>query len=65
MIKCSPWGIEVKPFPLLQRKMKQYLRQKETIATHFANRSYKTRSKATPVRQHQLVTLTRLNKDKL
>ena len=26
--RCSPWGTEVKPFPSLQRKMKEYLRQR-------------------------------------
>ena len=61
--------------------MMEYLRQKQTIATPFANRSYQSRSKATPVRSQAITTqlrpkatpvkrcktasLTRPHKDKL
>ena len=65
VIRCSTWGTQVKPFPSLQRKMREYLRWRQTIATPFANRSYQARPKATPVRRHNLVTLTTPNKDKL
>ena len=43
----------------------EYIRQRQTIATHFTNRSYQLRPKATPVRKHNLVTLTTPHKDKL
>ena len=63
VIKCSPWGIKVNPFTSLQRKMMEYLSQRQIIANPFANRPYQARPKATPVRRCQLVTLTRCNKD--
>ena len=65
VIKCRPWGSEVKPFPSLQRKIMGDLRQRQTITTPFANRSYQPRPKATPVRRHNLVTLSRPHKYKL
>ena len=57
VIKCSPQGTEVKPFLSPQRKMMEYIRQRQVIATPFANRSYQPRPKATPVRRCNLVTL--------
>ena len=65
VIKCSPWGTEVKPFPSLQGKVKEYLRHRQTITTPFANRSYQPRPRATPIRRCNLVTLTRPNREKL
>ena len=64
-VKCSPWGTEVKPFPSLQKKMTEYLRQRQIIATPFSNRSYQPRPKTTPIRRSNLVTLTRTNREKL
>ena len=72
MTKGSPWGTKVKPFLSLQKKMMEYLRQRQAIANPFANRSYPSRpkpspfaksSKATPVKRSNLVT--RPHKDKL
>ena len=65
VIKCSPWGTEVKPFPSLQRKMMEFLMQRQIITYPFANRSYQSRPKAIPIRRHNLVTLTRANREKL
>ena len=73
MSKCSPWGTDVKPFLCLQKKMMEYLRQRQAIANPFANRSYHSRPKpspfakrpkATPVKSSQMVTITRPHKDK-
>ena len=55
VIRCVPWGTEVKPFPSLWRKMMEYLKQKQTIATPFANRSYQS----TPERSHAITTQSR------
>ena len=65
VIKCSPWGTEVKPFLSLQKKMAEYLRCRQIITTPFANRSYQPRPKATAIRRCNLVTLTRPNREKL
>ena len=40
VIKCSPWGMEVKPLPSLQKKMAEFLRCRQIITNPFANRSY-------------------------
>ena len=63
VMKCSPWGTEVKPSPSLQKKMAEYLRCRQIIATPFANRSYESRPKVA-ARRHNLVTLTRPNREK-
>ena len=65
VIKCSPWGMDVKLFPSLQKKMVEFLRCGQIIATSFANRSYQPRPKATAGRRCNLVTLTRQNREKL
>ena len=62
VIKCSP---EVKPFPSLQKKMTEFLRYRQTVATPFANRCFQLRPKATATRKCNLVILTRPNRDKL
>ena len=46
--RCNPWGTTVKPFPSLKKKMAEYLRQRQTIANPFANRSYPSRPKPSP-----------------
>ena len=33
VIKCTSWGTMVKPFPSLQRKMMEYHRERQIIAT--------------------------------
>ena len=43
----------------------EYLCCRLTITTPFANRSYQPRPKATPTRRHNLVTLTRPNREML
>ena len=50
MIRCSPWGSEIKPFPSLQRKMMEYLWQKQTITTSY---------QSTPGRNQAITTLSR------
>ena len=45
--------------------MTEYLRQRQIITNPFANGSYRPRPKATAVRRHNLVTLTRPNREKL
>ena len=65
VIKCSPWGTEVKPFPSLQKKMAKFLRCRQIITIPFANRSYQQRPKVAAARKHNLVTLTRPNGEKL
>ena len=63
--KYSPWGTNVKPFPSLQKKMMEFLRQKQVITTPYTNRSYQSRPKATVTGRYNLVTLTRPNREKL
>ena len=46
VIKFIPWGTKVKPFPSLQSKITEYLRQREAFTNPFANRSYQSRPKA-------------------
>ena len=65
VIKSSPWGTEVKPFPSLQKKVTEYLRQRQIITTPFANRLYQPRPKATTIRRCNLLTLTRPNREEL
>ena len=65
ILKCSPWETKVKPFPSLQKKMTEYLRQRQIITTPFAYRSYQPRPKATALRRCNLVTLIRPNREKL
>ena len=63
--KYSPWGTEVTPFPSLQKKMIEYLRQRQVVTTSYANRLYQPGPKATATRRTNLVTLTRANREKL
>ena len=70
--RCSPWGTKVKPFPSLQKKMMEYLRQRQAIANPFANRSYPSRPKPSTFAQRPKATfiirrnlVTRPHKDKL
>ena len=65
VIKCSPWGMEVKCFPSLQKKMAEFLRHVQIITIPFTNRSYQPRPKATATRRCHLVTLARANREKL
>ena len=65
VIKCSPWGSEVTPFPSLQKKMAEFLRHGQIIATPYANKAFQPRPKATATRKHKLETLTRPNREKL
>ena len=58
------WGTEVKLFLSLQKKMAECLNCRQVIATPFANRSYQPRPNPTAMRRHNLVTLTRPNREK-
>ena len=64
IIKCSPWGTEVQPYPSLKKKMVEFMRFRWTTATHFANRSFQPRLKVA-AKKHNLVPLTRPNREKL
>ena len=69
--RCSPWGLEVKPFPSVQKKMKDYIKEHQAIANPFVNKSYPSRPKpppfskrpkATPVKRSNLVTRCNIEK---
>ena len=69
--RCSPWGMEVKPFPSLQKKMKDYIKECQTIANPCVNRLYPCtpkpspfakRPKAMPVKRSNLVTRCNIEK---
>ena len=62
MQSLGHWG---KTLPISTKKMMEYIRWRQTIATPFANRSYQSRPKATHVRRYNPVSLTRPHKDKL
>ena len=64
VIKCRPWETEVQPFPSLQKKMTEFMRSRQIIATPFANRSFQPRPKVAAIKCN-LVPLTRLNRAKL
>ena len=64
VLKCSPWGPEVKPYPFLQKKMAEFMKHRQIIAMPFANRSFKPRPKVAAGKCN-LVTLTRPNREKL
>ena len=61
--KYSPWGTEVKPFLLLQKRMMEFLRWRQVITTPMpighTNPNLRHSSEIeTPARRHNLVTLT-------
>ena len=69
--RFSPWGMEVKPFPSLWKKMKNYIEECQAIVNPFTHRSYPSRpkpssfvkgSKATPVERSNLVTRHNIEK---
>ena len=69
--RCSPWSMEVKPFPSLWKKMKDYIEEHQAIASLFTNRSYPyrpepspfaKRHKTTPVKRSNLVTIPNIEK---
>ena len=47
MSRCSPWGMEVKPFPSLWNKMKDCIEECQAIANTFTRRLYASRLNAT------------------
>ena len=74
MSKCSPWVMEVKPFPSLRKKMKDYIEECQAIGNPFTHRSYPSRPnpspfakvpKVIPVKRRHMVTNTRNKKQKL
>ena len=74
IFKYSLWGTEVKPFPFLRKKMKDYIEECQAIGNPFTHRSYPSRlnpspfakrAKATQVTRRNMVTNTRCNKQKL
>ena len=67
--KCSPWGIEVRPFPSLRKKMRDYIEERQAIANPFSNRSYPSKPNPTPFAKQPMATLakkrTKCNIEKL
>ena len=48
--KCSPWGMEVRPFPALGKKMRDYMEVRQAIANSFSsNRSDPSRPNPSPL----------------
>ena len=41
--RCSLWGLEVRPFPSLRKKMQAYIEERQNIANPFTYRSYPSR----------------------
>ena len=39
ILKCSPWGLGVRPFPSLRKKMKEYMEERQAIANPFSSDS--------------------------
>ena len=64
VIKCSPWGAEVKTISSLQKKMADSMRHRQIITTPFANRSFQPRPEVVAGKCNQ-VTLTMPNRAKL
>ena len=66
--KCSSWGMEVRPFPSLRKKMCDYIEERQAIANSFSNRSHHSRpnpspfakqTKATPAKKRRVVAKPR------
>ena len=64
VIKCSPWGTKVQPFPSLKKKMVEFMMHRQIITTPFANMFFQQRPKVA-ARKCSLVPLTRLNRANL
>ena len=64
IIKCSTFGTEVLPFLSFKKKVVEFMKHRQIIATPFTNRSFQPRPKVAEKRCN-LVLLTRLNGAKL
>ena len=64
VMKCSPWGPEVQPFPSLKKKMVEFMKHRLIIVTPFTNRSFQPRHKVA-AKKCNLLPKTRLNRAKL
>ena len=62
--KCSPWGTKVQSYPSLKKKIIEFMRHWQTIATPFAKRPVQPKCKAA-TKKHNLVPPTRPNRAKL
>ena len=69
--RYSPWGMEVKPFPSLWKKIEDYIEESHAVANPFINRPYPSipkpspfakRLKATPGKRSNLVTRHNIEK---
>ena len=61
IMKWSPWGTEIQPYPSL-KKMVEFMRHRQTIATPLAIRSFQPRPKVV-AKKCNLVPLTRQNRE--
>ena len=68
--KCSPWGMEVRPFPSLRKKIQDYIEERQAIANPFI-RSYSSRPnpslfekwpEATPAKKRTVVSKCKIDK---
>ena len=64
IIKCSPWGTEVQPYPSLKKKMVEFMKCRGTIATLFTNTSFQPRPNIV-AKKCNLVPFMRPNREKL
>ena len=53
---CTPWGLQVKPFPSLRKMIKAYMEERQNIANPFSpTQKYPNRPKPSPfVKLHKL-----------
>ena len=56
--KCSPWGLEVRPFPSLQ-KMRDYIEERQAIVNPFSSKSYPSGHNPSPFVQWPKATTTK------
>ena len=62
--KCHLWGTEVQPYPLLKKKMFEFMWYQQNITTPFANRPYQPKP-TIAMKKWKLAPLTRPNRRKL
>ena len=55
---CSPWGIEVQPYPNFEQKMGEFMRRRETTATPYATTPSRSKAQKRPRRNLVLLTPT-------
>ena len=71
---CSPWGMQVRPFPSVRRKMKEYIEERQNILNplvpnkEFHNRPvpslFTKNPKTTPTKRHHIESRSDIKKPK-